>query len=165
MPNTIYLKTDLGRNAFKDRALALTQRQRAAFILFDGIRTQAVVLSATAGLGVQSVDIAALVHHGYVVAVQTAAQTSSTLMQSALPSSRSLAALDVTTVRNTAQQRYQRAYPLAAQLTAGLGLRGFRLHMAVEAASGYEELLALAPKIRAAVGVDKCLALDSALAS
>ena len=39
------------------------------------------------------------------------------------------------------RRRYQSAYPLATKLTASLGLRGFRLNLAVEAAGSYEELL------------------------
>jgi hypothetical protein len=63
----------------------------------------------------------------------------------------------------TAQQRYKDAYPIATQLTGSLGLRGFRLNLSVEGTSTYEELLALAPKIRAAVGEDKAVVLDRAL--
>jgi hypothetical protein len=48
-------------------------------------------------------------------------------------------------------------------LTGGLGLRGFRLNLAVEGTSSYEELLALAPKIRASVGPEKAAILDRAL--
>jgi hypothetical protein len=61
------------------------------------------------------------------------------------------------------RERYQAAYPIATQLTASLGLRGFRLNLAVEAATTYEELAALLPKIRAAVGPDKAQALERAL--
>ncbi len=156
MSDTIYVKTELGRNAFKDRSVALTQRQRAAFILVDGVRTEASVLSATAGLGVQSDDITALSRQGYVVAAPTTAAAVPAVVPgiTPLPSPN----------HSTAQQRYQRAYPLAAQLTASLGLRGFRLHMAVEAADGYEQLLALMPKIREALGAEKCRQLDAALA-
>jgi hypothetical protein len=64
----------------------------------------------------------------------------------------------------SAQQRYQDAYAVATKLTAGLGLRGFRLNLAVEAAGTYEQLAALAPKIRAAVGDEKAAALEQALA-
>jgi len=53
--------------------------------------------------------------------------------------------------------------PIATKLTAGLGLRGFRLNLAVEAAQGYEGLLALLPKIQDAVGVKPCVALERAL--
>jgi hypothetical protein len=63
----------------------------------------------------------------------------------------------------SAQQRYKDAYPIATQLTGSLGLRGFRLNLSVEGTSTYEELLSLAPKIRAAVGDDKAVALDRAL--
>ena len=63
----------------------------------------------------------------------------------------------------TPQQRYQDAYPIATRLTASLGLKGFRLNLAVEAASNYDELRGLAPKIREAVGADKCMMLDLAL--
>ena len=41
------------------------------------------------------------------------------------------------------------------QLSGGLGLRGFRLNLAVEGTSSYEQLLELLPKIQAAVGVEE----------
>ena len=63
----------------------------------------------------------------------------------------------------SAQQRYQDAYPVATQLTASLGLRGFRLNLAVEGAGSFEKLLELAPKIRDAVGPEKYASLDKAL--
>jgi len=63
----------------------------------------------------------------------------------------------------TPQQRYQDAYPIATQLTGSLGLRGFRLNLSVEGTSGYEQLLALYPKIEAAVGAEKAAALKKAL--
>ncbi len=76
---------------------------------------------------------------------------------------RSLASAQAVVAR-TAQQRYQDAYPVVTKLTASLGLRGFRLNLAVEAATTYEQLAALAPKIRAAVGDEKAAALENALA-
>jgi 3-oxoacyl-ACP reductase-like protein len=61
------------------------------------------------------------------------------------------------------QQRYKDAYPIATQLTGSLGLMGFRLNLQVEGTTSYEDLVALAPKIRAAVGAEKAAALDRAL--
>ena len=60
-------------------------------------------------------------------------------------------------------ERYKAAYPIATELTAGLGLRGFRLNLAVEGAGSFEDLAALAPKIREAVGDAKFERLDKAL--
>jgi hypothetical protein len=42
-------------------------------------------------------------------------------------------------------------------------LRGFRLNLSVESAGSYQDLLALAPKIREAVGDAKFAELDKAL--
>jgi len=64
---------------------------------------------------------------------------------------------------NTKQARYAAAMPVATQLTASLGLRGFRLNLAVEAASGYDALLDLLPKIQEAVGPNACRPLAEAL--
>ena len=56
-----YAKTTEGQQAFKDRSVALSARQRSAFILFDGQRTVAEVLAATQGLGVTQEDVDYLV--------------------------------------------------------------------------------------------------------
>jgi hypothetical protein len=64
---------------------------------------------------------------------------------------------------HSAQDRYQEAKPLATKLTAGLGLRGFRLNLAVESAGGFDELLALLPKIKDAVGAVACAELERTL--
>lgn len=61
------------------------------------------------------------------------------------------------------KERYRDAYPIAIEITASLGLRGFRLNLAVEGASGFEELAALAPKIREAVGDAMYARLEKAL--
>jgi hypothetical protein len=52
---------------------------------------------------------------------------------------------------------------MATKLTASLGLRGFMLNLAVEGASGFDELVTLLPKIQEAVGAKPCMALERAL--
>lgn len=144
-----YIKTETGQQAFKDRSVALTPRQRSAFILFDGKRSTSDVLAATAGLGVTPEDIEHMVQLGLLVGTPG--------------TSAPAAAAAPATTAATPQERYQRAYLIATQLTASLGLRGFRLNLAVEGATNYEELLAIAPKIREAVGPEKYRPLDQAL--
>jgi hypothetical protein len=61
------------------------------------------------------------------------------------------------------QAHYVRAYPVAVRLTSNLGLRGFRLNLAVESAADLEALKDLAPKIKEAVGLDKFRELEEAL--
>lgn len=152
----IYAKTELGQSVFQKRTLALSPRQRSAFILFDGKRSLEDVLKTTAGLGVAAEDISHLVQLGLLVAPEEVASVVWAPVENHKTD---------TTGRPSqyAQDHYSRAYPIATRLTAGLGLRGFRLNLAVEAASDLAKLQGLAPKIRVAVGAEKYQELDRAL--
>lgn len=152
----VLAKTALGHQAMKDRSVPLTPRQRPAFILFDGRRSREEVLAATAGMGVVAADIDAMVAAG-LLAESAAPAGAVTPAPPAAADAASAASA------RTPQQRYSEAYPIATQLTSGLGLRGFRLNLSLEAASGYEDLVQLAPRIREAVGPDKYAPLDRAL--
>ena len=153
----ILFKTEAGQQALKDRSVSVTPRQRSAFILFDGKRTMDEVISA--GLGVTREDVEQMMSLGLLVP----AEGSAPLEPAAPASSVAAAPAAATAPGMTHQQRYQAAYPIATKLTAGLGLRGFKLNLAVEAAATWEELVGLAPKIRAAVGGDRAVELDRAL--
>ncbi|BEP56013.1 hypothetical protein GmRootV118_32570 [Variovorax sp. V118] len=149
----ILVKTEAGQQVLKDRSVPLTPRQRSAFIQFDGKRSIDDVLASGLGIGREEVDqmvalglLAPLAGQPPAVAPAVSAAPAP-----AAPSGRSR------------QQRYKDAYPIATQLTGGLGLMGFRLNLQVEGTTSYEDLLALAPKIRAAVGAEKAAALDKAL--
>lgn len=164
----IYVKTELGQAAFKTRSIALTPGQRAAFILFDGKRDSAEVLKSTAGMGVAQADLDLLVVSGMLVISEasTAVAPPGVGFVAASLASQSGAALSQTPDGQptlNAQAHYSKAYPIATRLTAGLGLRGFRLNLAVEAAGDLDKLKELAPKIREAVGPEKFLELENAL--
>ena len=172
----ILVKTETGQQVFKDRSIRLTPRQRSAFILFDGRRSIGDILTACEGMAAQDVD--QMVELGLLSpAGQAMASAASQPVAVAAPVLLEVNALDLapraagvrelepasSSAGRSFQQRYKDAYPVATQLTGGLGLRGFRLNLAVEGTSSYEELLALAPKIRASVGPEKAAILDRAL--
>lgn len=179
----ILTKTENGQQVFKDRSVRLSPRQRSAFILCDGKRLISDVLEA--GMGITREDLDQMIALGMleassgapVAAVNIAGpvaepahsvsalfeRASPELVASPSPSTQPPAALSVPSTNRTAQQRYQDAYPIATRLTGALGLRGFRLNLSVEGTSNYAELLALAPKIRSAVGPEKSAELDRAL--
>lgn len=162
----ILLKTEAGQRVFKDRSIRLTPRQRSAFILCDGQRSVDDVLGA--GMGIaredieQMVELGLLSAGGAVAAALPAAGPGAADATLSIPPPLEMPATPAASPRSP-QQRYQDAYPVATQLTGALGLRGFRLNLAVEGTGSYEELVALAPKIRAAVGPDKAEMLDRAL--
>ncbi|TSD60911.1 hypothetical protein FFI97_011855 [Variovorax sp. KBS0712] len=149
----ILVKTEAGQQVLKDRSVPLTPRQRSAFIQFDGKRSIDDVLGSGLGIGREEVD--QMVALGLLAPLAgqppAVAPAVSTAPAPSAPSGRSR------------QQRYKDAYPIATQLTGSLGLMGFRLNLQVEGTTSYEDLLALAPKIRAAVGAEKAAALDKAL--
>lgn len=151
----IYKKTALGKSALQDRSLELTRHQRSAFIMFDGKRSTDEVLEALAVLGVTTEDVNHLLALGLleVVSSSTPPPRSPAVAAAAPAGADSL----------SAQEHYLRAYPIATRLTAGLGLRGFRLNLAVEAAGDVIKLQELAPKIREAVGPEKFRELEAAL--
>jgi hypothetical protein len=151
------VKTEVGLQVMKDRSVSLTPRQRSVFILIDGRRTLDELLAAAAAIGGSREDIDHLFALGLIA---DTAPTPTEAQQAAAE------AKDAVSREHNARppaQRYQEAYPIATKLTAGLGLRGFRLNLAVEAAGNYEQLLELAPRIREAVGPEKYRPLGDAL--
>lgn len=157
-----YAKTEAGQQAFKERSPLFSARQRSTFILFDGNKTLEQVLAATAGMGVTAADVEHMVEQGFL------ALSPGSVAPSAGPVASADGVLnaedDATPPSNrTPQERYSDAMPIATKLTAGLGLRGFRLNLSVEAAAGYDDLLALLPKIQEAVGSKAARELERAL--
>ena len=153
----IYSKTEEGQSALKNRSHGLTPRQRSALIMFDGSRNVQAVFTATAGLGVSDEDVAHLLALGLLATADAAAKVAepalaaSAMAQQGAPPSQS------------GQGHYAKAYPIATRLTAELGLRGFRLNLAVEAAGDLAQLQELSPKIKEAVGAAKYGELEKAL--
>ena len=154
----IYVKTQAGQQALKERHASLPPRQRSAFILFDGKRTVAQVLEATASMGITAQDVQGMLDQGLLEVLSASAAAAAAAAASAAPAS----GFGAEAFRSSGD-RYQDAYRIATELTSGLGLRGLPLTLAVDSAGGYRELVALAPKIRAAVGDVKFARLEQAL--
>ncbi|KIQ31792.1 hypothetical protein RT97_14790 [Variovorax paradoxus] len=160
----ILVKTPTGQQALKDRSVPVTPRQRSAFILFDGKRSIDEVLAN--GMGIVREDIDHMVALGLLEPMAGSAPPPAAANAPAevpKPAAPAAPAAGSGSSGRTRQQRYKDAYPIATQLTGSLGLMGFRLNLQVEGTTSYEDLLALAPKIRAAVGAEKAAALDKAL--
>jgi hypothetical protein len=157
-----YTKTDAGQIAFKQRAPQISARQRSMFILFDGNKTGEQVLAATAGMGATQADIDALVELGFLAAVQGSDKAAK-----AAPSAVAAASTSATTEPSPSgrsdQERYLDGMKTATQITSSLGLRGFRLNLAVEGAANLKELIELLPKIEAASNAEVCKPLRAAL--
>ena len=168
----IYVKTELGKTALQDKSLGLTPKQRSSFIMFDGKRSVDEVLKLTLLLGVTAEDLDRLVTLGLLTPSGAAATSHSTAKSNAIAptpladqvtAASSVLANSGSVVSNNAQTQYAKAYPIAVRLTSNLGLRGFRLNLAVESSRDLEALKDMAPKIKEAVGVEKFKELEDAL--
>ena len=181
-----YAKTELGKTALQNRALGLTPRQRSLFIMFDGKRSLEEALKLTQALGVSDDDLRRLIELGLLAPTtsafmstptSTATATTTDAIAPAMPADSTPAAPAYSTAAGSAglpapegsstlnpdASQYARAYPIAVRLTSGLGLRGFRLNLAVESSADLEALKDLAPKIKEAVGLEKFKELENAL--
>ena len=156
----IYHKTKQGQDAFQRRAAELTSKLRAIWLLFDGVRTDSEVLQSTAGLGISQVDIEHLLALGFI---EPSAELA--FGDAAPPTAQQANPVDKPKSEVDAQQRYIEASHLATALTAKLGLRGFRLNLAVESANNLQDLRALLPRIQEAVGHEAARPLDRLLRS
>ncbi|TXH88910.1 MAG: hypothetical protein E6Q78_09605 [Rhodoferax sp.] len=160
-----YTKTEAGQLAFKQRSSDITARQRSMFILFDGNKTGEQVLAATAGLGATQADIDALLALGFLAVVPGSDKPAKAAAASAPVAGAAIApaALEPSPSGRSEQERYLDGMKAATQITSSLGLRGFRLNLAVEAAADLKELIELLPKIEAAASSEVCKPLRNAL--
>lgn len=163
----LLVKTPQGHQVMKDRSVRLTPRQRSALILCDGKRSVSDLLDS--GTGVTRDDLDQMLDAGLLVESGLPSLSISELRPDDVTPAGTIVnlvqpgAAALPADQRTAQQKYQDAYPIATRLTAGLGLRGFRLNLAVEASATVDDLRALAPKIKAAVGAERVAELERAL--
>jgi hypothetical protein len=138
----IYQKSQAGQQAFQKRSPEITPKQRPAFLLFDGKRKVEDVL--TSGLGITQADIDDLITKGFLVP----SDSNQAAPIASPPAINSLSVQDK-------QERYRAGYPVAVRLSSQLGLRGFKLNLAIESASGFDDLAALLPELERMLGAEK----------
>jgi hypothetical protein len=139
----IYVKTAAGRQALKERSESMPRKFHFPFLMCDGVRDSAEILTASASHGFTSVDLYEMVQAGFIAPAAAAAATSA--------ASATAASAQAVTTQGAAL--FIEAEHLATSITAKLGLRGFRLNMAVERAGNLADLKALLPQIQEAAGV------------
>jgi hypothetical protein len=121
----------------------------------------------TAGLGIVATDIDHLLALGFLAPAEGAAPAPTAPLAAQPPSASAVpsaaAATGAALPAANKSELFSQAWPVATRLTATLGLRGFRLNVAVERCMDYDELLALLPKITDALGPEKTRELREAL--
>jgi hypothetical protein len=142
----IYVKTAAGRLALKERSETMPRKYHFPFLMCDGVRDAADILAASAQHGFSSIDLYQMVQLGFIE--PASAEHVDTPVQQAQTAV--IASENIATTVNTAL--LMQAQHLATSITAKLGLRGFRLNMAVERVNSLADLRALLPQIEETAG-------------
>jgi hypothetical protein len=147
----IYEKTQQGVEAFHQKPSPLNPKLRSILIMIDGKKSSSDLLAVLAAIGGTEEHLAELISLGLIRAVQEQTTSSARVTPKIVSTSNTTSEMS-SAAGLTDQQRYEKAYPIATKLTSGLGLRGFRLNLSVEGAGNIHDLMALASKIKEAVG-------------
>ncbi len=75
----IYIKTDIGRQALKERSELMPRKYHFPFLMFDGKRDSTEILAASASHGFTSVDLFEMVQAGFIVPQAPAAALTAAL--------------------------------------------------------------------------------------
>ena len=145
----IYVKTAAGRLALKERSETMPRKYHFPFLMCDGVRDAADILVASAQHGFTSIDLYQMVQLGFIEPASVEHVAAAPLQQ-AQDAPAAIAPENVATTLNAAL--FIQAEHLATSITAKLGLRGFRLNMAVERTNNLADLKALLPQIEEAAG-------------
>lgn len=136
-----FAKTELGQEVLKTKFIALSPRQRAMLIISDGRKNEAELLALTSGLGATPEDLQALVSQGLIMRMVPA-------KPAVRPKAVARPAPSAPAPAATPEPAdYVKAYKAGVALTSKLGLRGFRLNLAMESAADVEELRTLYPQV------------------
>jgi hypothetical protein len=127
----IFVKTELGQQVIKDRSVALSASQRALLIMCDGVKSLEQLIGT---ITISSAELEQLMTVGLIADINALNPTQ------ASASARRNAAAPVL-------MSYEVLYKVATKLTSGLGLRGFRLNLALESASSASDIWAMRSKI------------------
>lgn len=150
----VYEKTPLGVEAFHQKPSQLSGSLRSILIMIDGKRPLVETLNVLAAIGAGQGQLDQLAQMGLIRVSEASARVVAKAQEAVSAGVGLVASADANVPMNE-QLLYQKAYPIATRLTSGLGLRGFRLNLAVEGAGSIKDLVALADKIKDAVGEDK----------
>lgn len=169
MESLVLKKTEKGLEALRTRDPALPKRLRAAFILFDGHKSVAQVMPLLpAALALEWGDISSMLQAGWLellhptMAPQVPAPSVPSAETLQAMQHRAVASAQTASIASPAE-RYQKAYTLTTALLGEMGLRGFRLQLAVEKANGYDDLVALLPRLQASLDPQKMRIIENIL--
>ena len=145
----IWIKTDVGRAEISTRALVPERVRRNLLLLIDGKRSQDVLLNSVAGSTTEDFDL--LARMGLITRVRADVAPASAFGRLATQASAVLGStytdMDLLLEERPAPSYAQLTARLTHLISSELGLRGFRLTLAVEKAADVHQLMPVADRV------------------
>jgi hypothetical protein len=138
MTNSIFDKTDKGREEIATRKYQLATRVRTLLLLIDGKQRTEDLLQKVTGIGLTEESLTELLNDGFIHAVAGAAAAPAQPQSSAAPAAAPASTLRILPDGKTQFEAIYHFYTETIKNT--LGLRGYGLQMKVEKAGTLEEL-------------------------
>lgn len=141
MTNSIFDKTDKGREEIATRTYQLAPRLRTLLVLVDGKQTTADLLKKVAGIGLTENSITELLENGFIRTVITAIPTApAAAVPEIATKTRKTTVQAADAILPQGQSQYQAIYQFyTATIKSTIGLRGYALQLKVEKASSIDE--------------------------
>ena len=165
MDTFVLKKTDKGLEALRTRDPALPKRLRTAFILFDGNKSVAQVMNLlpASPMAIELEDVFAMLQAGWLeMLTPTLSPQVPAQVVPVVPANAAAPVAPPGHIDNPAE-RYQKAYAMTTALLGEMGLRGFKLQLAVEKAEGYQGMVDLLPRLKASIEPQKMQAVEKML--
>ncbi|MDO9316561.1 MAG: hypothetical protein Q7T97_18670 [Burkholderiaceae bacterium] len=152
----IWTKTAIGRAEIGARALVHERARRNLLLLIDGLLSQDTLLASVAGIGPEDFD--QLARLGLIARAPAGSAPAARPASSTVPLSKPASLASRSTPsggRQPAQSYGLLTEKLTQMISSELGLRGFRLTLAVEKAADVSELEPVAERVLAEIAKRK----------
>lgn len=146
MINTVFDKTDKGREEIATRKYQLASRLRTLLVMIDGKHSADELLKKVSSLGLSEASLIELVENGFIQAC-TAEPVSEIVLEAATtpePTPATAASVATDSLLPEGQNQFQAIYHFYTQtIKSMIGLRGYALQLKVEKAGSIEDFRTL----------------------
>jgi hypothetical protein len=140
MMNTVFDKTDKGRDEIATRQYHLAPRLRTLLLLVDGKHTAGELLAKIASLGVTEASITELLDNGFISAASATAAVPESVAAPIAPPATQPVEQASAPVLPEGKSQFEAIYEFyTATIKSTIGLRGYALQLKVEKAASIDD--------------------------
>lgn len=141
MTNSIFDKTDKGREEIATRKHQLASRLRTLLLLVDGKQTTDDLLNKVAGIGLTAENLNGLLNDGFIQAIKPGSEPPAAAESAGQEKPKAAAAPSAPRMLPDGHTQFEAIYNFYSEtIKSTIGLRGYALQLKVEKAASVDEL-------------------------